>query len=248
MKQSIVNSILTQTKEIYDRIAPDFSDTRGKWWRGMGSFNKYVQPGDKVLDVGCGNGRMAEIFNDSKIEYLGIDNSAELIKIAKERFKDKPWIKFEVSDMVDGSWIKEAGKYKLVLMIAVLHHLPTKELRLKVLENINNVLKPGGRLVMMNWNLWQIFGWKKKFRYYRHLFNFREKIKRGTWGWSDAYVPWKPTSGETRRYIYSFGRSEIKKLLKKAGFEVESVEFEVKGSPKTSILRGDNSIAIAIKK
>ena len=46
-----------------------------------------------VLDVGCGYGRLCEIFNPDK--YLGIDFSEEMIKLANKKF---PQYKFEVQD------------------------------------------------------------------------------------------------------------------------------------------------------
>lgn len=270
MKTANVNRILADTPRIYDRIADDFSDTRGQWWRGFGDFNKYVKAGDRVLDIGCGNGRMAEIFAESKIEYLGIDNSEELIKIAAERFKDRPWAKFAVGDALElfpplfkgrlggvmegdsktSPWplLEKEGKFNLVLMIAVLHHLPTKDLRLEVLKNINAALKPGGRLIISNWNLWQVIGWKKKFRYWRYLFDYQEKIKRGAWRLSDAFVPWKPAGTETRRFIHSFGKQEMKRLLKRAGFAIEKIDFEIKGGVRSGKMRGDNLLAVAVKK
>jgi SAM-dependent methyltransferase len=265
MKQENTEKILTQTRDIYNAIAPDFSDTRGKWWQGFGSFNKYVQPGDRVLDLGCGNGRMAEIFADSQIKYLGVDNSEELIKIAKARFANKPWANFMVGDVLGSDWIPclPAGRrvkfspfnnvvkndgYNLVLLIAVLHHIPTRTLRLQVLKNIYNSLQPGGRLVMSNWNLWQVSGKKKNFRYWSYLFNYSEKIRRGIWRLSDALVPWKPLSGENLRYVHSFKLGELKRLLKKAGFKIEKIGFEDQKGNKATIFTGVNSLAVAVKK
>jgi alkylated DNA repair protein alkB family protein 8 len=244
MKKMNTQKILAQTKDIYNTIAPDFSDTRGKWWQGFGSFNKYVKVGDHVLDLGCGNGRMADIFADSGVSYLGIDNSEGLIKIAKKRFADKPWIKLEIGDALS---LKMESQFDLVLMIAVLHHVPTKALRLKVLKNIYTALKPGGRLVMSNWNLWQAID-KKRFRYWKYLFNYGEKIKRSTWSLSDAYVPWKPMAGDNMRYVHSFKSGELKRLLKQAGFKIEKLNFEGKNGEPASILTGVNSLAVAVKK
>lgn len=245
MKQASTKKILAQTRDIYNAIAPDFSDTRGRWWRGFGSFNRYAKPGDKILDLGCGNGRMAEIFADSQVSYLGVDNSEELIKIARERFKEQPWAKFEVGDALA---FNRPEQFDMVLMIAVLHHVPTRKLRLKVLENVYDSLKPGGRLVMSNWNLWQVSGDHKKFRYYKRLFNYYIKISRGVWGLSDAFVPWKPLTGENLRYVHSFRQGEMKRLLGQAGFDIDWVKYEAKNGQATDIWRGDNLLAVAIKK
>ncbi|MEI6288192.1 MAG: class I SAM-dependent methyltransferase [bacterium] len=245
MKNNKVNTILTQTRNIYNTIAPDFSDTRGKWWQGFGGFHQYTKPGDKVLDLGCGNGRMADIFEGKNINYLGIDNSEELIKIAKERFKNKTWVSFEVGDATD---TLPANNFDLVLILAVLHHIPTQQLRLKILTNTYNSLKPGGHLVISTWNLWQATDGKKNFRYFKHLFNYQQKIKHGIWNLSDALVPWKPLASKNLRYVHSFHQSELKKLLLQAGFEIDWISYEKKDGTKTDIFHGDNLMAVAVKK
>ncbi len=243
----LINKILHQTRDIYNAIAGDFSSTRGKWWKGFGNFSQYVKPGDSVLDLGCGNGRMADIFSDSQVSYLGLDNSEELIKIARKRFENNPKVKFEAGDILDLHL--EKGKYSLVLLIAVLHHIPTKELRLKVLRDVFSCLKPGGRLVMSNWNLWEIFGsFNYRFRYWKHLFNFFEKGRRGVWSFKDAFVPWKMSSPNWHlRYVHSFSLGETKKLLRKAGFEVERINYEKRGE-KASVWNGDLLLSVVVKK
>jgi SAM-dependent methyltransferase len=303
MNKEQAKKILHQNKEIYNRIAKDFSGTRSRFWRGFEDFAKYVKSGDKVFDLGCGNGRLAELFNNSQIEYLGIDSSEELIKIARERFKDKSWAGFEVGDVLNfisppfqggfvcdhrgaskggfeshgnnlssktSPWplLGKEGKFNLVLLIAVLHHIPTKKLRLQVLKNIYSVLKPGGRLIVSNWNLWQVYTvksrkagspmksglfnrvkcGKKKFRYWHYLWDWPEKIKRGVWGISDAFVPWKSFAGDNLRYIHFFRKGELERLLQQAGFVIEKIGFEDKNGQAATILTGDNLLAIAVKK
>lgn len=48
----------------------------------------------KVLDVGCGYGRLSDIFTN----YLGIDFSEEMIKLAREQYPNK---RFEVAETTD---------------------------------------------------------------------------------------------------------------------------------------------------
>ena len=83
MEREYAKYILNKTKEDYSLIADDFSRTRSFAWDELKLLVQHITPGDKVLDLGCGNGRLLQIFEDQDIEYIGIDNSEKLIKIAK---------------------------------------------------------------------------------------------------------------------------------------------------------------------
>ncbi|MFH1192254.1 MAG: class I SAM-dependent methyltransferase [bacterium] len=43
--------------------------------------DKYVKNGMKILDIGCGNGRLLQALENRGIEYVGVDNSRNLISI-----------------------------------------------------------------------------------------------------------------------------------------------------------------------
>jgi len=247
MKQEVVEKILQQTSKIYETIAWNFSQTRQKPWPllNLNQISNYLKEGDWVLDLGCGNGRLATMFVNLPVNYLGIDQSNELIKIAKQQFANQDNIKFLVGDILKIDYQKQ---FDLVLLFAVLHHLPTPELRLKVLKNVYQALKPNGRLIMTNWNLWQIFAEKKFFRYFKYLFNYREKLSQGIDALSDALIPWKPLATENWRYVHSFNKKEVKKLLKQAGLIVEEIDFIKQDGSRATIFSGSNLLAIAKKK
>ena len=59
---------------------------------------KDLKEGEKILDLGCGNGRWYKIFKEKKVDYFGLDNSEKLIEIAKENF---PEAKFFVGDALN---------------------------------------------------------------------------------------------------------------------------------------------------
>ena len=100
-----------------------------------------ARPGDSVLDVGCGT---AEIVNRLKdINYLGIDHNPSYIKQARDNFGGRA--RFECWDAGD-SRIAEFGKFDVVIVSGLMHHLNDHEVR-TMLTHISKVLKPDGRLV-----------------------------------------------------------------------------------------------------
>lgn len=192
---------------LYNDIAGEFSATRAYPWRELQVFIPHIKDNFKILDLGCGNGRLLKSLEqaDKKINYLGVDFSEELIKQARE---NHPQAKFLVADMSDLSF--NYGTFDMVFMVASFHHIPTKEERLELLFKINRWLKPGGFLFMTNWNLWQ----KKYLKY--TLENFWSKKS-----WNDFFIPWTTNNGGTVwRYYHSFTTGELTYLLRTSKFKL----------------------------
>ena len=108
-------------------------------------------------------------------------------------------------------------KFNLVISVAVLHHLPSKELRLKALEQLKLVTENKGLIVFSVWCLWD----NKKFRKYL-LKNIWQKITlRSDLEYGDLLFPWKNSRGElvSERYYHAFTKLELKNLLQTAGFK-----------------------------
>jgi len=256
MNQETAQKILKQTKNGYNQIAEHFSATRVWPWKVMDSFFSYLKVGERVLDIGCGNGRLYQAIKDRNINYVGIDNSEELIKRAKKNYQ-LPIIpphrdpalavasyqlpEFIVADALE--LIFQDKEFNHVFMMAVLPHIPSDELQIKALENAYRVLKPGGFLFTTCWNFWQpkMF-WK----------NFKNRIKNKNnyqgLGWQDFLIPWKSSFGEilSQRFYHTFTKKELKKLLEKAGFKIGKIFYEYKGE-KSNWLKGFNLVVIAKK-
>ena len=80
MDKQTQKQLLDLVQKNYSDIADHFSETRKKkLWPELIKLTKKVQNGDKILDVGCGSGRLLEAFLGKKIIYLGIDSSKNLI-------------------------------------------------------------------------------------------------------------------------------------------------------------------------
>jgi SAM-dependent methyltransferase len=238
MNEKTVEKIYLSTRGIYDDIAPTFYQTRKKPWPIMEEINSYIDKADDIIDLGCGSGRISEFISRDQ-NYLGIDNSRGLIKIAKTNYSNKKNIKFQVSDIIEVNLPNST--YDLALLIASIHHIPTKELRQQIIENTFDSLKPDGKIIITSWNLWQ-----KQYR--RHLFNYKLKLfKYKIISLNDAFIPWQTKNGPRQRYIHSMTKKELKNMLKKTGFKIDRIFYEYQ-SKKTSIFRGKNLVAIATKK
>ncbi|MEA3272839.1 MAG: class I SAM-dependent methyltransferase [Patescibacteria group bacterium] len=223
MNKKFAEKLLQKTTEDYNKIAEEFSITRSIIWPELEGFIKYIKKGNHILDLGCGNGRLYDLFKDLSIDYTGIDKSQKLIKVAKEKWKNTD-AEFRVGDILEFS---ETKKYDAVFLIAVFHHIPNKELRLKVLKKIYSVLEPGGMLFMTNWMFWQ-----KKYLPYIIKYTILKLVpaKAGThkMDFYDILIPWKSCGLKTyghsermaNRYYHAFTKREIKKLAKRAGFDI----------------------------
>ncbi len=157
MLRSDAEYLMQKTKRDYDEIAEEFSATRKTMWPELADLDKYVKAGDKVLDIGCGNGRLfghlaKRIKNFS---YIGLDVSEKLIKIAENTWKlsFQASVEFKVFDGINIPY--PDSSFDIIYCLATLPHLPSEELRIKFLENIGKTTKPGGLLIITCWNLWQ---------------------------------------------------------------------------------------------
>ncbi len=97
----------------------------------------------RVLDVGCGLGKVTVHLAKRGLDVSGIDVSDHLIKLAKEK-ADKNNIKvpFEVVEL-DKYQVEE--KFDAVLIVGVIEHIEDDA---KMMGDAKRLLKPGGKIVI----------------------------------------------------------------------------------------------------
>ncbi|NQU77494.1 class I SAM-dependent methyltransferase [Candidatus Falkowbacteria bacterium] len=244
MKKELVKKYLEKVRKDYDFGSEAFSKRSKLWPDTIFLIKENVEDGDRVLDIGCGDGRWLEALAGQDINYVGIDNSRELIKIAKQKHKllNVKFLDGDVLDLPfeDGGFSAKGGPasgWDKVLGIAVLHHIPSKELQLKALMEMHRVLRPGGKLIMTNWNL-ACETWSLK-----NIFSKKEKGM----GLKDLLVPWGIVDNKIKRYYYAFSLSELTGLVKRAGFKVNQKYYTFKGK-KSSFWKRGNMVVVAEKK
>jgi SAM-dependent methyltransferase len=97
--------------------------------------------GRRVLDLGCGAGRLATYLRPLTNHYAGLDVSAHMVAHSRQRF---PGLTFVQGDMRHLPF--EAGAFDAVLAVFNLFDAVSHDDRLKVLADVRRVLAPGGLL------------------------------------------------------------------------------------------------------
>jgi ubiquinone/menaquinone biosynthesis C-methylase UbiE len=110
-----------------------------------------LQPGESVLDVGCGTGTLAIAAKrrvGSTGSVYGIDASPAMIARATKKAKRaRAEVTFELG--LAESLVFPDGRFDVVLSTVMLHHLPRKA-REQGVSEMRRVLKPGGRLLVVD--------------------------------------------------------------------------------------------------
>ena len=94
------------------------------------------RPGERILDLGCGDGVLTQKLRDMGCELIGIDSSPELVRAALDLGLD-----VAVEDATDMSFDEE---FDAVFSNAVLHWIKDAD---RVIGNVFRALRKGGRFV-----------------------------------------------------------------------------------------------------
>ena len=103
------------------------------------------QPGEYILEIGCGTGLFTEKVKQlTACELIAVDISEDLLAVAKAKL---PHLEFKVEDAMNLSFVNE--HFSAVYGSSVLHHLNIE----KSLQELFRVLGKGGRIVFAEPNM-----------------------------------------------------------------------------------------------
>ena len=160
-----------------------------------------VQPGERVLDVGCGTGDTTAALAKTAGSVLGVDISEPLVAAAKA--KDIANAAFVVADAATQAF--EPGSFDLVFSrFGVMFFADP----VAAFANLRRALKPSGRLAFVCWRTPQ----------------------ENPWGLvplqaARPFLPPMPRPGPEDPGQYSFGdRARVERILKEAGFVASRLE------------------------
>ena len=234
MRQKFADEILNKVVTDYDQIADEFDSTRNNPWYEFEIYKELLKQDDRVLDLGCGNGRLYEYLQPMGVDYVGIDVSQELLAKAKLKYRNKAKLNkvtFKKGGFLDIPY--KRPNFDKIFCVASFHHLPGRKYRMDALANMKKVLKQDGVLVISVWNLWQ-----KKYR--KYIWESLLRINKYDFG--DTFIPWGKSGVD--RYYHAFSLFEMRNLLRDAGFYIIDEVMVKKGSVVENFLEAENFIFI----
>jgi trans-aconitate 2-methyltransferase len=120
--------------DVYDRV----SDPQVEWSREVVA-RLAPQPGETILDAGCGSGRVTEELVDAGARVVAVDASEAMVEKTREKLGDR--VDARVADLAE---LELEEPVDAVFSNAVFHWLPDHE---RLFARMFAALKPGGRLV-----------------------------------------------------------------------------------------------------
>jgi tRNA (uracil-5-)-methyltransferase TRM9 len=231
MKNEVQNKLLEINQQFYDHYSRSFSATRNRAQPGVQRLIKRMDHAASILDVGCGNGTLAQSLAASGFagRYLGLDMSEDLLADAAKGLEGSETgsYQFLQADIADPDWVESipGGQFDWLVAFAVLHHIPGQSLRERIVADFARLVSPESRVAI---SVWQ---WQNSPRLQKRVLPWSavglnpDRLDPG-----DVLMDWR--AGETigMRYVHTFDESELSELAQSAGFQVQQ-SFYSDGKP-----------------
>jgi Methylase involved in ubiquinone/menaquinone biosynthesis len=205
-----------------------------------------LQPGESVLDMACGYGRIAIPLAQQGLQVTGLDLSDVLLGQARAAAREAGvQVNWQRGDMREIPWTEEFDA--VVSVFTSFGYFADERENLRVLEGIRRALKPGGQVLIDVMNR----DWRVRQDIQRHWFEAGELIvlaepwldpvagRTGeTWRWLEG-GEWQSMEFDVRIYT----ATELKAMIEAAGLRWVTVYGGWTGEPLTPLSR--RIIAIA---
>ena len=216
MNSATVERLLAINREFYNRFGEPFSATRQRLQPGVKKILVSIQGDVSVLDLGCGNGHfLGELIRRGhKAPLLGVDFSLPLLREAESA----SGVEFREVDLTKLSVISNrsliTGHWSLITAFAVLHHIPSHEMRLDILRTIRKLMKENGKFILSNWQFLNSEKLKSRIQAWAKVGINEDDLDEG-----DYLLDWR-NGGEGLRYAHHFTAEELLELAEQARMRV----------------------------
>jgi len=207
-------------REFYTAFAAAFAESRSLAQPSLLRLVALVPAAGRVLDVGCGHGRLAHLLDQHRpgATYQGLDFSVEFVRQGREQAAGLAHTSatYHLTDLTRLNWasLLAGRQYDTVFVLAVLHHIPGYDNRLAVLRTLSQYLAPDGRMAISAWQ-----------------FTANERMRRKIVSWDqvgldpaglepgDYLLNWK-RGGLGYRYCHLIDQEEMVRMAAESGLDL----------------------------
>jgi 2-polyprenyl-3-methyl-5-hydroxy-6-metoxy-1,4-benzoquinol methylase len=220
MDTETIERLLALNREFYARFARPFAASRTASDPALTCILPDIPHRARVLDVGCGHGRLALLLDRERpsATYVGVDAVEGLIEVARAQADQLTHIsaEFRVADVAWPGWggALPGVPFTCAVALAVLHHFPGFTLRVGVLREVASLLEPGGRLILSTWQFLDSPRMRRKIVDWTEVGIAEEALEPG-----DYLLDWK-RGGRGLRYCHLVDGAEVGRLAAESGFRV----------------------------
>ena len=233
MHPDIEAQLLQLNRAFYQRFAESFAETRARPRPGTMELLSPLPEAASVLDLGCGNGSLAQTLAEHghRGRYVGVDYSKDLLAAARTTV-DHPKAIFVPADLAEPGWGQDLpGPFDWVCLLAVLHHIPGRERRTRLVEGAADQLQPNGRALVSVWNFKAEPGQAERIVPWSEAGLESEQV-----GQDDYLLDWR-RGGQGLRYVHHFTAEELAALAHQGGFDVERTYYAGGQSGELNLLQ-----------
>jgi SAM-dependent methyltransferase len=211
-------------RDFYTHFGDSFSATRHRIQPGVRRVLVTLQGDESILDLGCGNGEVARELakRGHRGPYLGLDFSLPLLRDAETQ-PEGFFARFMEADIAQLPVIREQlsvpGHWLLITAFAVLHHIPSNEIRLDILQTVRTLLAEDGKFILSNWQFLNSEKLRSRIQDWSKVGLSEKDVDPG-----DYLLDWR-SGGEGLRYVHHFSEEELASLADAAGFIIRDTFY-----------------------
>jgi SAM-dependent methyltransferase len=138
-----------RAREYFDQLAGRFGRTYcpGRSWEGLGHLLLALVPAQVIVDMGAGEGTMAQLLARRAQRVIAVDNSEKMVEFGGELARRHGFenLEYRLGDMEEPPVAE--GSVDLVLFSQALHHALSPG---RAVAAACRILKPGGRIAVLD--------------------------------------------------------------------------------------------------
>lgn len=215
MDQDVQKLLSELNHTFYRDFANSFAETRRAPQPGFYELENHLPEScPRLLDVGCGEGRLGRHLLSRGIisTYHGVDASQELIRIARREIKGQFWCR----DFARSGALDDLGRYECVACLAVLQHIPGRDNRVRLMAEMAAHLAQDGVLLLSTWQFLTSGRQRKKIVDWAEVGLSVHDVEE-----NDYLLTWRK-GGLGLRYVCYINEAEVLALAKATGLQLLS--------------------------